>query len=89
MVALMAAMQVSPGHSHNHEPETPPQSEWCGTAAQYSSHGLETLRAVQASPVWLADHSIVELLPIIIKRYQSWSHIVLPVPLITPPLLGA
>lgn len=67
----------------------PPQREWCETAAQYSSHGSETLRAVQTSPVWLADHSIVELLPIIIKRCQSWSHIVLPVTLITPPLLGS
>lgn len=58
-------------------------------ASQHSSHGSLALRAVQASPVWLVDHSSVELYPIIIKRCQSWSHILLAVLLITPPLLGS
>lgn len=64
--------------------------ELCGRAAvQYSSHGSFASRAVQASPVWLVDHSSVELHPIIIKRCQSWSHTLLPVSLITPLLLGS
>lgn len=56
---------------------------------QYSSHGSFASRGVQASPVWLVDHSCVELHPIIIKRCQSWSHILLSVSLITLPLLGS
>lgn len=91
VVAVMTVLQVVEGHSHNDmlDPRGANGVELRGwAAAQYSSHDSFALRAVQASPVWLVDHSSVELHPIIIKRCQSWSHILLPVSLITPPLLG-
>ena len=92
VVAIMTVLQVVRGQGHNHmsDPRRVNGVELCGrAAAQYSSHSSIALRAVQPSPVWLVDHSSVELHPIIIKRCQSWSHILLPVSLITPPLLGS